>query len=372
MAKRQRRSKGDGAVYQNAKGIWTGYVTLGNAENGRPKRRYVYGKTSAEVREKLDKLRSDARSGLLCDPTRITVRQFLADWLDTVARPSIKPSTYIRYERIVRLYIVPYLGGFQLTKLTPLHIQGSFVDMRKDGLSPSAQESAFVILRAALGTAVKWALVPRNVCAAVEKPKVPKKEFQVFSPDEARRFLDAAKDDRYYALYVLALTMGIRQGELFGLTWRDLDLDKGTIRVQRTLADLNGTLEVGETKNKKQRGLLLPKIALEALRIHKAELLSEGIKSDLIFCDTQGGPIRRNNFSRRSFKPLLKKARLPNIRFHDLRHTAATLLLGEQVQEKVIQEILGHSNIKVTMDTYAHFKTWMQRPAIDKMDAIFA
>lgn len=370
---RTRRGSGEGSIFQRGDGIWTATLNLGYDEKGKRRRRTVYGKTKAEVREKLVKLHSDSQNGLLVDPSRKTVSEFLAAWLEGVARPAIRPSTYVRYERIVRLYINPYLGGVVLNKLTPPQVQSAYATMERDGLSPSKRESAHTILRMALDQALKWGLVARNVCTAVQKPRVKKKAFQVLSPEAAHRFLQAAEEDRLYALYVLAITTGLRQGEMLALRWQDLDLKAGTLSVRHTLVDLNGKLELGEPKTAKgKRRVMLPAMAAKALKDHRKAMLAEGNLGEWVFCDTEGGLIRKSNFVRRSFKPLLKKAKVPEVRFHDLRHTAATMLLSEGVHPKVVQEILGHSQISVTLDTYSHVLPSMQVEAASKVDNLFA
>ena len=158
---------------------------------------------------------------------------------------------------------------------------------------------------------------------------------------------------------------------MLGLRWCDVDLQGGYVSIQHTLRDLKGVLQLGETKTEKgRRRIKLPAIALQALREHRKQMFAEGNAASFVFCDTTGGPLRHNNLTRRSFKPLLKKAGLPDIRFHDLRHTAATLMLGAKVQPKVVQEILGHSQIAVTLDTYSHVLPTIQDEAASVMDTV--
>jgi integrase len=216
--------------------------------------------------------------------------------------------------------------------------------------------------------------VPRNVCRAVVRPRVQRKPFAVLTAEQAQALLDAAKGDRLYARYVLALTTGMRQGELLGLRWRDVDLDAATVAVQRSVSEVNGKLHHNEPKTTSgRRSIALSALAVQALRSHRAAMLAEGYTAPdrPVFCDTVGGWMRKQNLVRRSFKPLLTAAKLPTIRFHDLRHSAATLLLAENVHPKIVQERLGHSTIAVTLDTYSHVSPSMQRAAADKLDSIF-
>ncbi len=200
---------------------------------------------------------------------------------------------------------------------------------------------------------------------------MPRKELRTLNAEEAQRLLEAAKGDRLEALLVLALTTGMRQGELLGLQWEDVDLKTGTVYIRRTLLELKGKLTLGETKSGRNRRVDLPDIAVETLREHRKRMLAEGHPGPWVFCDTQGGPIRKSNLTRRWFKPLLQRAGLPDIRFHDLRHTAATLLLTLGVHPKIVQERLGHSQISLTLDTYSHVLPSMQREAARKLDTLF-
>ncbi|HEV2357498.1 MAG TPA: site-specific integrase [bacterium] len=230
---------------------------------------------------------------------------------------------------------------------------------------------AYDELHHALDQAVRWGMIPRNVCDAVTRPGAPRPIMQVLTPTQVSALLEAAREDRLHALYVMAITTGLRQGELLGLQWDDVDLTGALLHVRHSLHEVNGRLSLGEPKTARaKRPVDLPRIAVAALREHRERMLAEGHPHGWVFCDTEGGPVRRPNLLRRSFQPLLKKAGLPQIRFHDLRHTAATLLLLQGVHPKVVQERLGHSQISVTLDTYSHVLPSMGREAAAKLDAL--
>lgn len=372
MAK-TRRGSGEGSIFQRGDGLWTATLNIGYDEKGKRRRRTVYGKSKKVVQEKLTRLQADSLSGTLTAASRDSVADYLDRWLKDAVKPSTRDATYRCYEGIVRNHINPRIGGVTLTKLTPLHIQGLYSSMERDGVSARVRELTHAVLRRALNQGVKWGNLARNVCTAVEKPKVQKKAMQVLRPEEAGRFLAASKSDRLHALYVLALGTGLRQGELLGLHWTHVDLRAGTLSVVQTLLENNGELKLGEPKSAKGRRLVhLPAMAIEALREHRKLMLAEGHPGPWVFCDTEGGPLRKSNLLRRSFKPILKEAKLPEIRFHDLRHTAATLLLAEGVHPKVVQERLGHSQISLTLDTYSHVLPSMQQEAAAKLDRLFA
>jgi len=220
-------------------------------------------------------------------------------------------------------------------------------------------------------------MMPRNVTEAVEPPQPAPKEMRPLSPTEARRFLDAARGERFEALYVLAITTGMRQGELPALRWQDVDLENATISIRRTLTRDGGRVTMGEPKTKKRRrSIRLTPQATEALKEHlKLQLRDVEILGDryddrgLVFAPESGTLINPSNLRNRSFKPLLKRAGLPDICFHDLRHTCATLLLSQGTHPKLVQELLGHATIAMTLDTYSHFLPSMGDQTVRAMEA---
>lgn len=368
---RSRRGRGEGSVFRRRDGLWCGSVTTGYDAQGKRKRRVAYGATKGEVLEKLVRLRGDMLAGALGDPQRLTVATFLQRWLQDVARPSVRASVHRRYTDIVRLRIVPQIGGVSLSRLTPAHVQGMLTSLEDKGVSPRGRQMTFDRLHRALGQALQWGLVPRNVCDAVTRPRAPRPTMRVFTPEQVDTLLTAARDDRFHALYVLAITTGLRQGELLGLQWDDIDLARAVLHVRHALHEVAGRIWLDEPKTPKaRRAVDLPAMAVASLREHRERMLREGHPHGLVFCDTQGGSVRKSNLVRRSFLPLLKKASLPRIRFHDLRHTAATLLLLQGVHPKVVQERLGHSQISITLDTYSHVLPSMGREAAAKLDAL--
>ena len=369
---RARRGRGEGSIFQRKDGLWAATLNLGYDSNGTRKRRTVYGQTKQEVRDKLTRLQSDSINNVLAEPNRITLAQFLKRWLEDAARPTIRPATYISYERLIRLHINPHLGGVALAKLTPAHVQNLYSSLEQKGASARLRQQVHAVLHVAFKQALKWGNLHRNICDSVNKPRVTKRPMQVLTAAEADRLLKCAKDDRLYALYVQAITTGMRQGELLGLHWSDVDLESGHVSVQYTLSEVNGSLNRTEPKTAKSRRLIdLPSMAVTALKEHRKRMLAEGHPGPWVFSGTSGQPLWKSNLIYHSFKPLLAKANLPNIRFHDLRHTAATLLLAEGINPKIVQERLGHSQISLTLDTYSHVLPTMQREAASRLDKLF-
>ncbi len=375
MATKQtrRRGNGEGSIYQRSDGRWCATISLAYSTNGKRKRQTVYGKTKREAQEKLARLQSLKLDGMLCEPSKLTVSDFLDHWLEDAARPTIRQTTYASYGGVIRNHLQPRIGKIVLSKLTPAHVQGMYSAMERNGSSPRLRQLVHATLRRALKQAVRWNMVPRNVCDAVDPPRIARKDINPLTAEQAGLLLKAAEGDRLQALYALAVTTGMRLGELLGLQWSNTNLKKGTLAVCHTLVEVDGILTLAEPKTaKSRRSIDLPKVAIDALWEHKRIQLAEGHgSSSFVFCNTQGTPLRRSHLHRRSFKPLLELAGLPAIRFHDLRHTAATLMLTEGIHAKVVQERLGHSQISVTLDIYSHVLPTMQKDAAATIDRLF-
>lgn len=304
---------------------------------------------------------------------------YLERWLREVAEPTVRPSTYIRYKELLTGHVTPTLGHLPLAKLNPQDLNGLYGELSQH-LAPRTVGHVHRVLHRALRDALHWGLVARNVCDAVSPPKVPRREIQVLTPEQARSLLDAAEGDVLEAVYVLALTTGLRQGELLALKWSDFDADAGRLTVQRTVRWITGRGVVeGEPKSdRSRRNLSLAPMAVTALKDHRARQAEQRMRAvfwddlDLIFANEVGRHIEATNLMRRSFRPLLEEAGLPRIRFHDLRHTAATLLLMQGVHVKVVSEMLGHSSVSLTLDVYSHVLPSMQSDAAAKMEALFS
>ncbi len=370
---RRRRGRSEGAIYRRADGLWCASVSLGYDDQGKRQRKTVYGETKQEVQEKLRELQNSTGSGTLCDAGQMTVSDYLWRWLENTHRPKVQPTTFHRNEQKVRLHLIPHLGRVKLAKLTALHIEQLYAGMERAGDSPQERQKAGKLLRTSLRHAVDVGLIPGNSALKVPLPRVPKPEMLVYDAGQAARFLEAAGDDRLYALYVLALDSGMRQGELFALQWPDFDFNAGSVFVQRSLEEIQGRLRLKEVKTgKARRRIDLSRFTLDVLHEHRKRMLAEGHVGGPVFCDTRGGWLRKSNVHRSSFQLTLKRAALPRIRFHDLRHTCATLLLVAEVNVKVVSERLGHASIQLTLDTYSHVLPTMQKRAAEKMDGLFA
>jgi integrase len=372
-----KNGNGEGSIYphkKNGKRIgYRGAYVVHTAEG--PKRRYVSGKDRDEVRQKLTRAMADRDSGLVFDAGVLTVGEYLDLWLKDVT-DTVRRSTYEGYEYAIRPHIKPALGKIKLKDLTPAHARWFYRDRLDSGLAPATVHKLHVVLHKALKAAVADGVVPRNPVAGLKLPRITREEIEPLTEGESRRLLETVRGDRLEALYVLALNTGMRQGELLALKWDDVDLERGVLRVRRTLTHANKSFVLGEPKTKNSRRTIrLTTGAVDALRAHLSRQLEEIEEmgslyqpGGLIFATEAGTIINPSNLRNRSFKPLLERAGLPPILFHDLRHTCATLLLGRDVNAKVVSEMLGHSSIRITLDIYSHLMPDMQEKAAKALE----
>jgi integrase len=338
-----------------------------------------------------------------------TLGTFLDVWLKQVALKGVRPKTYRTYSDIVNLHIKPVLGAIQVEKLTPDIVQVFLNDKLGSALCPHCKASVNMermsshvkenhpnakakaarplgaktvahvraTLRSALAVAMEWYDLDRNVASLAKPPRAVKKEMRSLTPGEARRYLDVAAGDRLEALFMVTVALGLRQGEILGLSWGDVDLKNSALSVRRQLQRINGKLELVETKTTDAaRPLILPAVAISALTHHQMRQEEERAaagdqwkESGLVFTTTIGTPLDARSVIRRHHA-IVKAANIPRLRFHDLRHSAATLLLAQGVSPKYISQMLGHRQVAFTMQTYAHVIKETQQQLADKMDAI--
>ena len=371
----RKRGNGEGTIHRRKDGGWCAQYTVYTAE-GR-KRKTLYGGTRAEVAKKLAKALSDREGGLVFDSGNITVGEYLDRWLVECVKGTVRESTFERYEYAIRPHIKPALGRVKLKSLTPAHARGFYREKLDTGLASATVHKMHVVLHKALDQAVADGLIPRNVTDAIKVPRVDREEINPLTSEEANHLIESARNDRLEALYILAIHTGLRQGELLALKWEDLDLEARTLRVRRTLTYAGGKYSLAEPKTKKSRRTVrLTTGAVAALQGHLKRQMGEMDRlsspyrpGGLVFANETGGTINPSNLRNRSFARLLKRAGLPtNTRFHDLRHTCATLLLSRNVNPKIVSEMLGHANIAITLDTYSPVLPDMQEKAAKALE----
>lgn len=375
----KRRGHGEGAIYQReSDGHWCATIDLGLV-NGKRRRKTIYGKTRKEVADKLKALHRDQAAGVTLASDQQTIKHYLETWLDQRVKRYNRPRTYISYKAIVDHHLIPHLGKHLLAKLTPEHVQAMLHTLAENGRAPRTVSNVRAVLRKALNQAMRWGYVVRNVATLVDAPRTTTFSIQPLDQAQAQRLLDAVAGHRLEALYRVALSLGLRRGEICALRWEDVNLADATLRVTGSLQRVRGKLERAETKTlASMRTIALPPVLLRTLLRHRERqdeerkaLGTDWHESGLVFVSEIGTPLDPRNVVRH-FKAALKRARLPEeTRFHDLRHSCATLLITQGVHPRVIMEILGHSQIATTMNTYAHVLPATQREATQKIDALF-
>ena len=372
-----RRGHNEGSIYRRQDGLWAGVIDLGRV-NGKRTRKTFYGATRKEVQERLTAALRERQVGTLPTAGRETVGQFLTGWLEDSAKPKLRPSTFRSYSDLLRLHLIPTIGHLRLERLTPQEVQSLLNAKVASGLSPRRVEYIRAVLRAALNQAIRWGLISRNAAGLSNPPRVTRRPVQVLTPEDAQRFLEVARGDRYEALYTVALSLGLRQGEALGLRWQDVDLNARTLQVRHALQRVEGKLQLVEPKTERSRRTIrMPQVVADSLLQHQARqeelrLLAGGrwTQNSLIFTTTLGTPLEGINVTRQ-FQRLLAASGLPRLRFHDLRHSCASLLLAQGIAPRVVMETLGHSQISLTMDTYSHVMPAVQAEAADAMDRVF-
>ena len=340
-----------------------------------------------DAEKELRRLLGMVDTGKHVDPTRMTLRTWLAKWLETVQQ-EVSPRTYERYGEIVKNFLIPALGNLALVKLAPSHIQeaynrwakGGRLDGKYGGLSPLTRRYIHVILKSALTRAVEQQLLARNPADAFKKrlPKVERKELVTLTAEGSERLLESIKGSRTYWPVMLALATGMRRGEILALRWKNVDLDRGVLRVVQSLEQTKTELRFKDTKTSRNRAITLPAFAIEELRRLKREqaeeLLALGIRQTsetLVCCRADGEPLQPRSVTHQFILLRDRLKDLPRVRFHDIRHSHATQLLADGVHPKVAQERLGHSTITTTMDLYSHVTDTMQADAAARLDAAF-
>jgi integrase len=379
MAVKQ-RGHGEGSIGFYG-GRWVAQATVDAGE-----RRRFYGKTRAEANAKLQGALGAVRAGLPVPTDRLTVAEYLDDWLTGASR-ALRPSTASTYERHIRLHILPTLGRLPIARLRPEQLDRLYAGLLAKGLSRTSVQHIHAILRRSLSQATRRGVIARNPTDLVDPPGRDHPEMQVLSIEQARALLAAARRPRHAALealYVLALTTGMRRGELLALRWADVDVSRRTLTVTGTLQRVNrpsgtSTLERAQPKTKtSMRQIPLTAAAVDALKRHtqrqgqqRVVAGSEWADTGLVFTNERGGAVEPRNLLSRSFAPLLAAAGIPHVRFHDLRHTAATLMAAQGVHTKVVSEMLGHASIGITLDLYSHVTPSMAQQAVTAMESLF-
>jgi integrase len=354
------RAHGEGTLYQRADGRWAAQITLPDGQ-----RKTKYGKGQKEVRDWLTAERQAIRTQAWTSDERLTVADFLTRYLSDVAAPTVRPRTLEGYTWLIHNHIKPALGDVRLVRLSPQRVQSFYADRLKAGLSSTTVNHIHNVLHKALEQAVRWGMVPRNVTDLVDAPQTKRRTATVWTAEQARAFIEASRSHRLHALYVLAIYTGMRQGELLGLQMDDIDWASNTLNIRHSLQTLQSQpQQLSTPKTEKSKRLVtLPAPASAALEAH---IKRQERKQGYVFVSLVETPLRPHSVID-TFKRIASKVGLPEIRFHDLRHTCATLHLLNGTNPKIVQDLLGHSTITLTLDTYSHVMPGMQQDAADRL-----
>ncbi len=376
-----RQGNGEAKIVQLPSGSYRTQVLIAG------RRQSITGKTKEEVKRKRRELLANADKGLLPAADQLTVSQFMERWLEDVVKPEKRPSTYTSYEQNYRCYIGPHLGTLKLTQLQPGHLRQMYGAMSARGLRPHTIRRCHAVLHTALQQALGDNLVYRNVAQGFKGlPSIEEgaHEVVILSPEQVRSLLDTARGSNYHVLLTVAAYTGMREGELLGLCWKDVDLEVGTLSVRQALST---TKKIGPPKSRSSvRSITLPKVCVAALREHKVlqtevRLMAEQWNdTGLVFTTLKpgknkgpgtlpGSPLTASNVVR-AFKDLLTNAGLPEMRFHELRHTACSLMALQGVPPTVAMKRMGHSDIRLTLQRYTHVLEQQDRDAASRLDAL--
>ncbi|MFF1562952.1 tyrosine-type recombinase/integrase [Streptomyces sp. NPDC058293] len=374
-AQRKRNPNGAGTITKRKDGRYQAAVYVLQPDGTRA-RKFAYGKTWQECDAKRRELLAKVASGVPVPTKSAKLADWLAYWLENVIKPRRKRTTYAKYEVHVRLYLVPMLGTKQLESLSVADVRRFLNRMEREATAATAKES-HKVLRSALSAACREELITRNVVSLVEPPQVESRDLSPWSLDETLDFLTSARKDPLYAAFMLAIALGFRRGEIVGLRWQDVDLEKRVIRVRKQRQRVGGEAYDDDPKGRRRKQALpLPAICVAPLRWQRLrqaavrERAGAGwVESDYVFTTRTGRPIEPRNVYR-SFTRVAASAGLRVIRLHDARHGTATLLTAAGVAPRVVMEILGHSQIAVTMNVYTHVVQDTQREAVSHMDRL--
>ena len=371
-----------GSIQKRGKQSWRLVFDLERGLDGKRRQKVVSFKgPKRDAEAELSRILAEIKDGGFADPGNITVKEYLKRWLEHVATKT-SSKTHERYDEIVRLAISPHLGTIKLAKLRPMDVQGFYSEAlkvghkrRKGGLSPRTVLHYHRILSQALKQAVRWQILTRNPADAVEPPKPEAREIKVIDEGQMATLLRGAENTTLYIPTLLAITTGLRRGEILGVRWQDVDLDRGVLSVVQSLEETRNGLRFKPPKTKRSRRVItLPTVTIEGLRRHRAEQaqvrlrLGIGRDENGLVCPRYDGRPRSPRAFTKEFTRLVAKLDIPHITFHGLRHSHATQLLRAGVHPKIAQERLGHSSIATTMDLYSHVTASMQEDAATLVD----
>ena len=362
-----RRGNNEGSIYRQQNGLWRAAVSIGVG-----KRKYLSGQTRQEVAKKLTDVLKAKQDSTPIPSGRLTFARYAIDWLSSV-RLARRPKTYESYESSLRIHIVPQLGHIQLNKLTPSDLERLYTSLTNNGAAPKSVRNYHACIHSMLDKAVRQGLLIRNVAGLVDLPRKVHRDLPMISYQQTQAFIRACRNYRLESLFILAITTGPRQGELLGLTWDNVDLETGEINIRQALQKIEGQPTLVEPKtSRSKRTVALTDIAVGSLRRHHVAQIKERMylgaawnnKFNLVFTTPTGTPLDKDNIRKRVLPPIYRAAELSTkLTFHDLRHIAASPVLGKGVSIPTVSDMVGHADAATTLRVYAHAIPGAQREA---------
>jgi len=368
---RKHHRHGEGSIYQRKDGRYAAALRVEG------KRKVYYGKTYKEAQEKLQQALYEKKQGMLATGPQQTLEQFLSHWIEHVQKPAVGIRSYINQRGVLYNHVIPVLGKVRMRQVTPEKLEMLYELLQQEkNLKGSTIKLVHATLHKAFGYAVRRNIIARNPCDLAIKPRTEKFDIQPLNEDQARRLVEIVRGDLLFeGLITITVTLGLRRGEVLGLKWDDIDFVNKCLYIRRSVGHL-GRHGIIEKKPKTKSGLRkvnVPDFLIDILKLHRQRQEEQKVKkgtawknSGYVFCNTVGNFYHEGNLDKR-YKRLLKDAGLPEVRFHDLRHSAATILISMGVNPKVVQELLGHSSITTTLNTYTHVLPTMQQEAMQKL-----
>jgi len=384
--RRPRSANGEGGITQLKNGLWQARMSVRDPVTGDLRRYAYYGRTKMEAHDKLVKAQNEIRTGSFVIPQKDHFGTWLTVWLTQYKKNRLRPSTYVLYENIARLHIIPAIGTTPLQKLETKDIQHLINALHEKGKSFTLIKHVHLIISGALKQAAKEQKVFRNVADNVELPKAQKKKVRPLTKEEVKRFLEVAKTNKYYPAFILEVGTGLRRGEVLALRWKDINLEAGILEVRQSLNRIplpdGDKIPDGDKKTqlvfqapKTEKGKRIIKLKGNVLKVLKEHQLATGNRNNpegLVFCNKDGGPLDPRAFTKR-YETLLEKAGIPKTSFHALRHSVAILLIQAGEKVKNVQELLGHEKYSTTMDIYAEYMPIEEKDrTAEKIDSLLA
>jgi len=379
----KRAANNDGSIRQRSDGRWEARITIGHDPGtGKIIRRSVYEDTQAEVRAKKTTIQKELDSGTYKAPDKVTVADWMTEWLTTFCANKVKPLIYQSYEGIINNHIIPAIGSLRLQSVNGSHIQKMYNAMTKKGLSSKTIKNVSAVMHKAFGASIKLKMIANNPCDGAELPKAARHEITPLTDEEIPKFLEAIDNSPMRNAYALCLFTGLREGECLGLSWGQVDFQRGKITISQQLQKskkAGGEYYIApSTKSGKPRTIEPPTIAFNYLEAERVRQIENRLKAgptwnnpdDLVFTNETGGHLTHYTFYRH-FKKIAASIGRPDARPHDLRHTAATVAIASGADIKSVQDMLGHATASFTLNVYAHTSEQMIRDTADRVQGYY-